>query len=189
MALLLSQTKPRGFQAPNFRLKDTEEQFYSPSDFGDKKGLLVVFTCNHCPYAQAAWPLIKELYQKYGNDVGFLGINPNDEVTYPDDSFEEMKQKKRAWAIPFPYLRDDTQEVARAYNAQCTPDPYLFKNDPSARGFKLFYHGRVNDNWQNPDQVKEKNLEDALNRLITNQSPPENQPPSMGCSIKWKVGS
>lgn len=187
MALLYSKTQKVGWGAPNFHLKDTEEKFYSGKDFLDKKGLLVVFTCNHCPYAQAAWPLLVDLYDRFGKEVAFVGINPNDELTYPDDSFSAMKEKKKAWGIPFPYLRDETQAVAKAYNAQCTPDPYLCKNEGGV--FKLFYHGRVNDNWQDNFKVREKNLEDALNRLITNQSSPENQPPSMGCSIKWKVGS
>ena len=174
-----------GWEAPDFSLKDTDEKVYSLSDFADKKGLIIVFSCNHCPYAKAAWPLIIDLHHKYGKNIGFVTINPNDEITYPDDSFEQMKVKKVEWNIPFPYLRDETQEVARTYQAQCTPDPYLFKKENGT--FKLFFRGRVNDNWQNPDAVKEKNLEDALQRLVNDDLPPKNQPPSMGCSIKWKA--
>lgn len=186
MALLYSEKLTTGWQAPDFRLKDTEEKLRSLSQFTDKEGLLVVFTCNHCPYAKAAWPVIIELYHRYKDRISFVAINPNDERQYPEDSFEQMKKKKKDWRIPFPYLQDETQVVAKLYHAQCTPDPYLFKNE--AGDFKLFYHGRINDNWQNPTNVKEKNLEEAIEFLLQNQSAPANQPPSMGCSIKWKEG-
>lgn len=184
MALVESTQLPKGWEAKDFSLKDTDENLVSLKNFRDKKGLLLLFSCNHCPYAKAAWPLVIDLYHKYGNQVGFAAINSNDEINYPDDSFQEMKVKKVEWKIPFPYLRDETQEVAREYQAQCTPDPYLFKSDNGT--FKLFYRGRINDNWQNPDQVTEKNLEDAIATLLKGASPPENQPPCMGCSIKWK---
>ena len=165
-------------------MPDTTGREISLADFKDKKGLLVAFTCNHCPYAKAAWPLLVDLYRQFSSDVEFVGICSSDAKAYPEDSLEEMKKKKGEWGILFPYLHDETQEVARTYKAQCTPDLYLFKNDDGV--FKLFYHGRINDNWQNPEQVKEKNLEDALKGLLNDESPPENQPPSMGCSIKWK---
>jgi peroxiredoxin len=184
MALVQSEPLPIGWEAKDFFLKDTEGKQYSLKNFADKKGLLIVFTCNHCPYAVASWPLIIDLYLQFGKDIAFVAINPNDEINYPQDSFEQMKIKKIEWKIPFSYLRDETQEIAQAYQAQCTPDLYLFKNENQT--FKLFYHGRINDNWQNPKEVKEKNLEDALNALISSQLPPEFQPPSMGCSIKWK---
>lgn len=180
---VFSEQVPIGWEAKDFRLKDTDEKLYSPSDFKGKKGLLIIFSCNHCPYAKASWPLLIDLFNKFRDNIGFLAINPNDEITYPDDSFEAMKEKKVEWGITFPYLRDESQEVAKAYKAVCTPDPYLFKNDEGI--WKLFYHGRINDNWQEPDQVKEKNLEDAFNLLLKGQDPPQTQPPSMGCSIKW----
>ena len=179
-----SKTKPIGWEAPDFSLPATDGGNISSKDFSDKKGLLVAFTCNHCPYAKASWPLLIEFHNKFGSDIGFVGINPNDEATYPEDSFEEMKKRVPEWGISFPYLRDESQEIARAYNAQCTPDIFLFQNDSGK--FKLYYHGRINDNWQKPDEVKEKNLEEALSRLTSGQDPPEVQPPSMGCSIKWK---
>lgn len=182
--VLYSEKLPLGWKAADFSLPDTEERMLSLADFSDKKGLLIVFTCNHCPYARASWPLMNDLHRRYSGQISFVAINPNDEIAYPEDSFSEMKQKKVEWGIPFPYLRDETQAVARAYNAQCTPDTYLFKKEPD--DFGLFYHGRINDNWQNPAQVKEKNLERAIEALIRDQKPPQSQPPSMGCSIKWK---
>lgn len=185
MALLNSHELPLNWEAPNFELLNTEGEKISLKNFQDKKGLLVVFTCNHCPYAKAAWPLTIELHQKFSNDIGFVAINPNDENTHPEDSFEVMKEKKIEWNIPFDYLRDETQEVARQYKAQCTPDIYLFKNENDT--FKLFYHGRINDNWQDPSAVQERNLEDAMSALSKGKEPPQNQLPSMGCSIKWKI--
>lgn len=184
MPMQALETIQAGWEAPAFRLPDTQGREYSLEDFKDKKGLLVVFTCNHCPYAKAAWPLLIELYKKHRGEVEFVGVNPNDEAAYPEDSLEVMKQKVGEWGIPFPYLRDESQEVARAYQAQCTPDSYLFKNENNV--FKLFYRGRINDNWQDPENVREHNLDEALTALEKNESPPLSQPPSMGCSIKWK---
>ncbi len=184
MVLLYSEKLPLGWLAPDFSLPATDGRTYSLSSWQDKQGLLIVFTCNHCPYAKAAWPLLIDLYHQFGRDIAFAAINPNDAESYPEDSFSAMQEKAAEWQIPFPYLRDESQEVARAYQAQCTPDVYLFKNDQGQ--FKLFYHGRINDNWQNPAKVKEKNLEQALLRLVQGGEPPVEQPPSMGCSIKWK---
>jgi peroxiredoxin len=184
MALLHSEKLPIGWEANDFSLKDTDEKLRSLTDFTGKKGMLIIFTCNHCPYAQAAWPLTIELYEKFSQEIEFLAINPNDPERYPEDSFEQMKVKKMEWKIPFPYLFDSTQEVAKEYKAQCTPDPFLFKNEDGKP--KLFYHGRINDNWQHTEQVREKNLEEAIKSLISGENPPDNPPASMGCSIKWK---
>ncbi len=182
MALIQSSKTPSGWEAPDFNLPGTDGESYSLDSFKDAKGLVVVFTCNHCPYARAAWPLLIELAAKYKDrGIAFVGINPNDETTFPEDSFEEMKKRISEWGINFPYLRDENQEIARVYDAQCTPDIYLFDQ---AR--KLFYRGRINDNWQNPSLVTEHNLEDAIKGLLSGSPPPQNQPPSMGCSIKWK---
>ena len=184
MALLNSYDLPIGWDAPDFKLPNTEGNGISPNNFQEKKGLLVVFTCNHCPYAKASWPLVIDLFHKFSKDVGFLAVNPNDAITHPEDSYEIMKEKKIEWNIPFDYLHDASQEIAKAYKAQCTPDLYLLKNTDGA--WKLFYHGRINDNWQDPTAVQEKNLEDVLADLVGDKEPPKDQKPSMGCSIKWK---
>ncbi|MDO8504110.1 MAG: thioredoxin family protein [bacterium] len=168
MALVQSSKATSGWEAPNFDLPATDGNNYSLDSFKDAKGLVVVFTCNHCPYAKASWPLVIELARKYReHGVSFVGINPNDEVEYPEDSFEEMKKRISEWGINFPYLRDENQEVARAYDAQCTPDIYLFDQER-----KLYYRGR--------------DIESAIEKLLAGSPPPQNQPPSMGCSIKWK---
>jgi len=179
-----SKTKNIGWQAADFDLPASQGGRTKLSDFTDKLGLLVLFSCNHCPYAKAAWPLVLDLHEKFGGKIAFVAVNPNDEKTYPEDSFEVMKEKVKEWNITFPYLHDEFQVVAKAYKAQCTPDPYLFKNNFGK--FKLYYHGRINDNWQEPEKVKEKNLEQAIEALLEGSPASQYQPPSIGCSIKWK---
>ena len=183
MVLTESTSLPLGWPAEDFELPDTEGNDRSLPEFTDKKGLIIVFTCNHCPYAQAAWPLLINLRDKYRDNVSFVAINPNDAENYPDDSLEKMQKLVEEKAIPFPYLRDDDQGSALAYQAQCTPDIYLFKIEHKKPN--LYYHGRINDNWKDAASVKERNLENALEKLVNDQEPPDQQPPSMGCSIKW----
>jgi hypothetical protein len=125
------------------------------------------------------------LYERFGDEIGFVAINSNDAETYPDDSFEAMQAMAEELGLEFPYVYDESQEVASAYRAQCTPDPYLLRNEGD-EGFSLFYHGRINDNWQEPELVIESNLEEAMDALIHEAGSPKDQPPSMGCSIKWK---
>lgn len=171
-----------GTPAVDFNLPATDGKNYSLSLFEDAPCLVVVFTCNHCPYAKAAWPLLVKLADDYRDRaIAFVGINPNDETQYPEDSFEVMKQKVGEWGINFPYLRDESQQVAKAYSAQCTPDIYVFDGQR-----KLYYHGRINDNWQNPDLVTREELKEALEGLLAGKKPPIGQNPSIGCSIKWK---
>ncbi len=182
MALLYSLKLPIGWQAPDFALPDTKGQLYQLAKQKLKTGILVIFTCNHCPYAKAAWPILIGLYHQYQKKgIDFVAINPNDAQTYPEDSLKMMKKKVIDWQIPFPYLRDESQQVAKAYQAQCTPDLYLFDQEK-----KLFYHGRINDNWQDISKVKRHDLAEALHRLYSGDKPPVEQFPSMGCSIKWK---
>ncbi|MDD4351548.1 MAG: thioredoxin family protein [Candidatus Gracilibacteria bacterium] len=176
MSLRFSLKLPDKWPAPDFELVDTQGNLKKLADFQDKQGLLIVFTCNHCPYAIAAWPLLIELHKEFGDKVNFVAINSNDSVNYPADSFDKMKEL----ALPFPYLYDETQEVARAYQAQCTPDLYLFKDS------KLYYHGRINDNWEYPGKVTQEELKQALESLISGNEISANQKPSQGCSIKWK---
>jgi thiol-disulfide isomerase/thioredoxin len=184
MVLVESERLSQGWEAVDFKLEGVDGKEYSLDSFSDKKGLLIIFTCNHCPYAKAAWPITIGLANQYEEGVSFVAVNPNSaNKEYPDDSLEEMKKKATEWEIPFPYLADDTQSVARDYKAQCTPDLYLFKNEEGK--FKLFYHGRVADEWEKPALTKERNLEGAIQKLVAGEAPPEDQPSSMGCSIKW----
>lgn len=173
---------PIGSDIIPFDLPATDGNNYSVESFRDAKALVVIFSCNHCPYAKAAWPLLIKTADEFKDKgIAFVAINPNDENQYPEDSFDEMKKRTIEWKINFPYLRDETQKAARAYKAACTPDIYVYDKDR-----KLYYHGRINDNWQNPQQVKSEGLKDSLNSLLAANPPPQPQHPSLGCSIKWK---
>ncbi|MBR32665.1 MAG: thioredoxin family protein [Spirochaetaceae bacterium] len=180
MALLESNPMKPGTPAPSFELKDADGQMVNSTDLLKNPHILVVFTCNHCPYAIAAWPLLKDLQSRYGNQgLQIVAINPNSNPDYPEDGFDRMKPFALEHGIEFPYLFDEDQSVARAYGAVCTPDPFLFHNG------KLSYHGRINDNWKDPEAVKENSLELALLRDMGESQGPERDFPSMGCSIKW----
>jgi peroxiredoxin len=171
-----------GTAAADFNLPATDGKNYSLTSFKDNSALVVVFSCNHCPYAQAAWPLLVKLAAQFREKgIAFVAINPNDETLYPEDSFAVMKEKVGEWGINFSYLRDESQSTAKAYGAVCTPDIFVYDKDR-----KLFYHGRINDNWQVPEKVTSQDLSNALNDLVEGRPPPTDQKPSMGCSIKWK---
>jgi peroxiredoxin len=170
-----------GTVMPKFTLRDPDGVIQVSDYAVGKKGILVVFTCNHCPYAKAVWPRVIRL-GRYAmeREIQVVAINPNINPNYPDDAPAEMGKKIKEWGIPFPYLIDDTQKVARAFNAQCTPDIYLF--DAVQR---LVYHGRVDDNWQDESQVTKEELKNALTNLAEGKPISSEQIPSIGCSIKW----
>lgn len=182
MALTYSKGMARGTKAPDLDLPATDGERYSLASFEGAKALVVVFTCNHCPYAEAAEERLIAIQKDYaGRGVRFVAINPNDDEAYPEDSFEEMVKRAKAKGYPFPYLRDDSQAVARAYDAACTPDIFVFDSD-----LKLFYNGRVDDNWQEPSKATRHDLRTALDCILEKRDLPFKPVPSMGCSIKWK---
>jgi peroxiredoxin len=182
MALLESIKVALGTKMPDFVLRDPDGREYKSGDLYGERGLLVVFTCNHCPYAQAVWPRVIRLanYAR-GMKVGVVAINPNINPEYPDDSPEMMKKMIQERRITFPYLVDDSQEVAMAFRAQCTPDIYLYNKDRA-----LVYHGRIDDNWKDEDSVIREELKEAMNKMVSGLPNNEKQYPSMGCSIKWR---
>src|SRR3989338_2030215 len=144
--------------------------------------IVVIFTCNHCPYAQAYEDRIIALAKHFDPEgVQFILINSNNAATYPDDSFEAMKKRHEEKAFPFPYCADESQEVAKAYGALCTPHCFVFD-----RHRKLKYKGRVDDNWKDPAAVTEHNLRDAIAALVKGEEPPRHEANAIGCSIKWK---
>ncbi len=180
--LVSSYSVPLGSPAPPFSLPGTDGKTWSLDDFEDRKLLVVVFTCNHCPYAQAWEGRLLDIARDYGpQGVGLVAINPNDEKQYPQDSFAEMVKRARAKGYPFPYLRDESQAVARAYGAQVTPHVYVFDSE-----LKLRYQGRVDDNHENPKKVKTRDLRGALDALLAGKPVAVAETPALGCSVKWK---
>lgn len=186
MALTYSTASQLGSKAPHFKdLPGADGRPYSLADFKDRKALLVIFMCNHCPYVIAVQDRINALAKKYQPlGVGVIGINPNDPVKYPDDSLEKMKERARELGYVFPYVQDFTQNVAKAYDAVCTPDPYLYENVNG--DFLLRYRGRIDDNWKDEKAVRVRDLAEAIEAILGRQPVAIDQKPSMGCSIKWK---
>jgi len=181
MSLLESKNIPLGSKLPEFVLKDPYGKDYDIKKQIAKNGLLVFITCNHCPYARAVWERVKEIIHFAKKlEVNAIAVNPNMHPNYPDDSPAKMKEKIEDEKLDFPYLVDETQEFSKLLDAVCTPDIYLF--DKNA---KLYYHGRLDDNWQDKFKVEKEDLKDALILLFTGKKPPMPQYPSMGCSIKW----
>ena len=180
MALTESTMVKLGSVAPYFNLPDTLGKNVSIEDF-DSELLIIVFTCNHCPYAKAVEDRLIKLGKEYKNDVDFVLISSNDSENYPEDSPKKMAERHTEKGYPFPYLFDETQEVAKAYNAVCTPDIFLYNSDR-----KLEYRGRIDDNWQNPEQVEREELKMAIEAVLNGKTIDFEQKPSMGCNIKWK---
>jgi peroxiredoxin len=166
----------------DFSLKGIDDEFYSPNDFKDKDILVIIFKCNHCPYVKAMIDRFVSFQEKYKDEgVQLIGINPNDPETYPEDSFENMKHFAGKHKINFPYLIDETQEVAKQYDAVCTPDIYVYDKNRI-----LKYRGRFDDNWKDESKVIERDLEKTVGLLLQGKEINFEQIPSMGCSIKWK---
>ena len=182
MALTYSNGMPPGTILPDFNLPGTDSRSYSPSSFADAQLLVVVFTCNHCPYAIASEDRLIALQHEFApRRVSFVLVSSNDAVRYPEDSFENMAVRAKEKDFPFPYLHDESQQVARAFGAVCTPDIFVFD-----RARALRYNGRIDDNWQQPDLVTRHDLRTVLDDLLAGRAISIDPVPSMGCSIKWK---
>ena len=167
---------------PGFSLTGVDDKTYSLNDFSDKKILIVIFSCNHCPYVQAYEDRIMELQNEFEKDgVQIIAINSNDDIKYADDSFDEMKKRAATRGFNFPYLRDETQDAAKAFGATHTPQIFLFNNER-----KLKYEGKIDDNWQEPDKVKSKYLRDAILEVLVEKEVSVPETFSIGCTIKWK---
>lgn len=182
MALAYSHGMAVGTPAPNFSLRGVDGKTYTLAAFADARLLVVVFTCNHCPYAKAVEERLVTLQRDYlARGVRLCAINPNDATKYPDDSFEAMVERAQQQHFNFPYLQDETQSVARTYDAACTPDIFVF--DPQR---KLIYNGRFDDNWKEPQAVKRQDLRLVLDAALAGRPIAFEPTPSMGCSIKWR---
>ena len=182
MVLLESKiTLKTGDSAPDFSLKGIDNQIHSLGSYAQRKGLLIIFMCNHCPYVKAKIDAIKQIHEKFNENIALVGINSNDSTEYPDDSFESMKKVADEKGIKFDYLVDDKQDVAKIYGAVCTPDQFLFDEDR-----KLIFHGRI-DNAMNPDATATENImQNNLKKFLAGEKIEKDFDPSIGCSIKWK---
>lgn len=170
-----------GDVAPDFSLPGVDGRNYSLSDFRDKKVLVVIFSCNHCPYVQAYEDRIIALQEEFKDKgVSFIAINSNDDKNYPEDSFENMVKRAKMKGYNFPYLRDKSQDVARVYGATHTPHIFVF--DEKRR---LRYTGKIDDNWREPDKVKERYLRDAILDLLEGREVRNPETYAIGCTIKW----
>jgi peroxiredoxin len=172
-----------GLPAPDFNLPGVDGRRWTLADCLGEKGLLVVFMCNHCPYVQAVRRrLVRDASELEALGIRTVGISANDPVQYPEDSFENMQRIAKEWELPFPYLFDETQEVARTYGAVCTPDFFGYNAD-----LGLQYRGRLDASRKEtaPEGVR-RDLYEAMKQVAETGAGPTEQIPSMGCSIKWR---
>ncbi|MFC6975640.1 thioredoxin family protein [Halomicroarcula sp. GCM10025709] len=182
-----SDVLQHGDAAPDFELPGTDGETHTLADFADAEALLVVFTCNHCPYAKAKFDELNRLAAEY-DDLAVVGISANDPGQYPDDSFERMQELVADGTIDYDaYLFDESQSVAAAYGARCTPDPFLFASDDGV--FRLAYHGRLDDATSPDDEPTDREMAGHVETLLSGGEITAEEKPSRGCSIKWREGN
>ncbi len=189
MAITYSQMTELGAEAPPFELPaanptvdDIARATRRLDDYADAEALVIVFTCNHCPYAvhvEEALLEVARAYQERG--VPFVAINANDAEHYPDDSFENMARRAQQKRYPFPYLHDESQEVTRAYGAECTPDFFVYD-----RARRLVYRGRFDETRPGQGTPTGRDLRQALDQLLDTGEVTMEQYPSIGCNVKWR---
>jgi len=171
-----------GTPAPDFSLPGVDGKTWTRDQCKGEKGLLVMFICNHCPYVRAVRDrLLRDARELAGYGVGCVAIMSNDSTNYPDDSFANMKRVAEEYNFPFPYLMDETQAVARAYDAICTPDFFGYDGE-----LGLQYRGRLDASRKEPVPSARRDLFEAMKQVAETGAGPAEQIPSMGCSIKWK---
>ncbi len=176
-----SQTLKTGQKAPDFNLIGIDGKLYSLNDFNSKT-LLIIFMCNHCPFVKARIKDIVDLQSHFTKDqLLIVGINSND-PQYEEEGFENMKKFSQEYKMNFPYLFDETQQIAKTYGAVCTPDPYLFDGEK-----RLVFHGKINDA-SNPDSTPTRDImKENIEKVLRNEKIVRDFDPSIGCSIKWKA--
>lgn len=170
-----------GSVAPAFDLKGVDGKNYKLEDLNNKKGIVVVFACNHCPYVQAYEERIMEIQKEYADKLNVAAINSNFDGDYPEDSYEKMIERSKEKNFNYVYLRDEDQSVAKAFGATHTPEIFLFDEDLTLR-----YHGKIDDNWKEPESVRTKYLRDAIDEMLTGDEISIPETFSIGCTIKWK---
>jgi peroxiredoxin len=171
-----------GENAKAFSLPGVDGSEHGLEDYKDKEALVVIFSCNHCPYVQAWEERMVQIQADYADrGVQLLAINPNDAEKYPTDSFEAMKKRAEGKQFNFPYLRDESQTVAQAYGAERTPEVFLFDSERVLR-----YHGAIDDNYDDPGAVQKPYLRDALDAVLAGEEPAVASTRPVGCTVKWK---
>jgi thiol-disulfide isomerase/thioredoxin len=178
--LVLGSKAPEA--AAKTKMKNVDGKMLSIADVAGKSGTLVVFTCNHCPFAKDWEQRIVELANTYaGKGIGVVLVNANDPATHPEDGYDEMQARARSRGMKVPYVVDATSGVARAFGASVTPEAFLFD-----KGGKLAYHGTIDDNRKQPDKVKARYLKDALDAVVAGKAPPVPETKGLGCGIKFR---
>ena len=176
-----------GTEAPNFELQGTDGETHSLDGFADHDAVLLVFTCNHCPYAKAKFDELNAIAAEY-DGVAVVGVNSNNNPDYPDDSFERMAELVEDGTIQYDaYLFDEDQTVAAEYGAVCTPDPFLLERTNGS--FELAFHSRLDDATNPDDEPTRHEMREAIDALLTGEEIPVEESPSRGCSIKWREGN
>jgi peroxiredoxin len=171
-----------GDQAIPFDLPGVDDKHHALADYADKEAVAVIWSCNHCPYVRAWEDRMVQIQSDYADKgVQLIAISSNDARKYPDDSFPKMKERAAQKSFNFPYLYDETQEIARAFGAERTPEVFLFDKSGTLR-----YHGAIDDNYDDPSAVQSQYLRKALDAVLAGQAPPTAQTPPVGCTVKWK---
>ena len=180
--LLIGSAMP-GFGA----LRGVDGKIYSAEDFAGTQAVVVVFSCNHCPYVQAYEDRMISFQSVYGaKGVQLVAINANETIHYPEDNFEAMVERAKQKAFNFPYLRDEDQKVAEAFGATHTPEFFLFARAPGDPVARLRYHGKMDDNYQKPEAVNRAYLKEAADAVLAGKTVAEPETHSIGCTIKWR---
>ena len=182
MALTYSSMIALDSKIPHFELENVlDGQMYASSSLSNDKPSLIMVICNHCPYVIHYHEELKRMNSDFGDKIDFVAISSNDIINYPQDGPEQMKELFLKLGLSFPYLFDETQDIAKSYSAVCTPDIFLYDADR-----KLKYRGRLDDNWKEPEGVTREELKMAIDATLSGNEIEFMQIPSMGCNIKWK---
>ena len=186
MVMTASTMLPLGMSAPDFNLPDIKGDMVSLADFKESSALLVIFMCNHCPFVKHVLHVMVDLIKEYqAKGVAVVGINSNDVASFPEDSPEKMAKDAKKTGFTFPYLFDESQEVAKAYHAACTPDLFLFDKER-----RLVYRGQMDDSRPGSEiPVTGVDLIRAMDAVLAGRNISSDQKPSMGCNIKWEKGN
>ncbi len=172
-----------GSRAPDFNLPGVDGKDHSLTLYKDKKVVVVMFTCNHCPYVQAYEDRLMGIQRDYAaKGVQLIAINANDSAGYPEDGFDNMVRRAKEKGFNFPYLRDEGQRVARAYGGEYTPEVFVLNSK-----FQVRYIGRVDDNWQHPAKIKSHDLQNAIEAVLAHKKVENPITHAIGCTIKWKL--